>query len=131
MTLALTEAAREVLDGPHTAVIATSNADGRPQSSIVFVKRDGDTVVFSTIEGRLKTRNMRRDPRVSLLVASGPGRYVEIRGRVELTDDPEKALLLEMYDRYMGGKTPPPEPEAKRLIVRIVPEKLYDWPPAA
>ncbi|WP_329047885.1 PPOX class F420-dependent oxidoreductase [Amycolatopsis sp. NBC_01488] len=131
MTVPLTGAAREVLDGPHTAVIATANADGRPQSSVIFVKRDGDTVVFSTIEGRLKTRNMQRDPRVSLLVSSNPGRYVEIRGRVEITADPEKVLLHEMYDRYMGGKTPPPEPDDERLIVRIVPEKLYVWPPAA
>ena len=46
----LNDAARAVLDGPHVAVIATSNADGRPQSSIVFVKRDGDEVVFSTIK---------------------------------------------------------------------------------
>ncbi|WP_410642738.1 PPOX class F420-dependent oxidoreductase [Amycolatopsis sp. lyj-346] len=131
MTLSLTEAAREVLDGPHTAVLATSNADGRPQSSVIFVKRDGDSVVFSTIEGRLKTRNMRRDSRVSLLVAGNPGRYVEIRGRVELTPDPDKVLLHEMYARYMGGVTPPPEPDAERLIVRIVPEKEYLWPPAA
>jgi PPOX class probable F420-dependent enzyme len=131
MTISLTEAAREVLDGPHTAIIATANADGRPQSSVVFVKRDGDSVVFSTIEGRLKTRNMRRDPRGSLLVASNPGRYVEIRGSVELAADPEKVLLHEMYDRYMGGQTPPPEPGAERLIVRIVPEKVYLWPPTA
>jgi PPOX class probable F420-dependent enzyme len=131
MSVPLTEAARELLDGPHTAVIATANADGRPQSSVIFVKRDGDTVVFSTIEGRLKTRNMRRDPRVSLLVVSGPGRYVEIRGGVEIAEDPEKVLLHEMYARYMGGATPPPEPDAERLIVRIVPEKLYLWPPSA
>jgi PPOX class probable F420-dependent enzyme len=130
-TLSLTEAAREVLDGPHTAVLATSNADGRPQSSVIFVERDGDTVVFSTVEGRLKTRNMRRDPRVSLLVVGHPGRYVEIRGSVEITADPEKVLLHKMYARYMGGATPPPEPGAERLIVRIVPEKEYLWPPSA
>lgn len=130
MTLSLTEAAREVLDGPHTAVLATSNADGRPQSSVIFVKRDGDTVVFSTIKGRLKTRNMERDPRVSLLVSAHAGRWVELRGTVEIADDPEKVLLHEMYDRYMGGKTPPAEPDAQRVIVRIVPEKQYDWPPA-
>jgi hypothetical protein len=41
---------RDVLDGPHIASIATSNADGRPQSSVIFVKRDGDTVAFSTIK---------------------------------------------------------------------------------
>jgi PPOX class probable F420-dependent enzyme len=132
MDITLNEAAREVLDLPHFAVLATSNDDGRPQSSVIFVKRDGDTVVFSTIKGRLKTRNMARDPRVSLLVVDKErGRYVEIRGSVEITDDPEKRLLYEMYDRYMGGTPPPPEPDAERLIVRIRPDKLYQFPPAA
>jgi PPOX class probable F420-dependent enzyme len=126
----LNDATSDLLDGPHTAVLATANDDGRPQSSIIFVKRDGDTVVFSTIKGRLKTRNMARDPRVSLLVLASTGRYVEIRGTVEITDDPDKVLLHEMYQRYMGGKAPPPEPDAERLIVRITPEKLYLWPPA-
>jgi PPOX class probable F420-dependent enzyme len=129
MDITLNEAAREVLDGPHFAVLATSNADGRPQSSVIFVNRDGDTVVFSTIKGRLKTRNMARDPRVSLLVVDKEnGRYVEIRGSVEITDDPEKRLLYEMYDRYMGGMSPPPEPDAERLIVRVRPDKLYQFP---
>lgn len=126
----LTDVARNVIDGPHVSIIATSNADGRPQSSVIFVRRDGDTVLFSTIKGRLKTRNMARDPRVSLLVLDPQaGRYVEIRGRVHITDDPDKTLLYEMYDRYMGGATPPPEPDAERLIVRIYPEKVYQWPP--
>ena len=58
------------------------------------------------------------------------GRYVEIRGTVDITEDPEKTLLCEMYDRYMNGATPPPEPDAERLIVRVAPEKLYQWPPA-
>jgi PPOX class probable F420-dependent enzyme len=94
MDITLVDAARDVLDGPHFAVIATSNADGRPQSSVIFVKRDGDTVVFSTMKGRLKTRNMvRGDPRVSLLVVDKEkGRYVEIRGTVEITEDPDKRL---------------------------------------
>jgi PPOX class probable F420-dependent enzyme len=132
MDLILSEPAREVLDGPHIAVLATSNADGRPQSTVIFVKRDGDAVLFSTIKGRLKTRNMARDPRVSLLVVDwAKGRYIEIRGSVEITDDPEKRLLHEMYDRYMGGTPPPPEPEAERLIVRITPQRVYQFPPAA
>ena len=132
MTVILDDVARAVLDGPHVATIATSNADGRPQSSVIFIKRDGDTVVFSTIKGRLKTRNMMRDPRVSLLVRdTATGRYVEIRGNVEITEDPEKSMLHEMYDRYMGGATPPPEPEAERLIVRITPVRVYQWPPVA
>jgi PPOX class probable F420-dependent enzyme len=126
----LNDTARDVLDGPHFSILATSNRDGRPQSSVIFVKRDRDTVVFSTIKGRLKTRNMTRDPRVSLVaIDKNTGRYVEIRGTVDITDDPDKTLLYEMYDRYMGGAAPPPEPDAERLIVRITPDKLYQWPP--
>ena len=128
-TVKLPDATRDLLDGPHSAILATANRDGRPQSTVIFVKRDGDTVVFSTIKGRLKTRNMMRDPRVSLLVMGGSGRYVEIRGTVTITADPQKKLLHEMYDRYMGGATPPAEPEAERLVVRISPETLYHWPP--
>jgi PPOX class probable F420-dependent enzyme len=127
--ITLNDTARDLIDGPHTAILATSNRDGRPQSSVIFIKRDGDSVVFSTIKGRLKTRNMTRDPGVSLVVLQNAGRYVEIRGTVEISDDPAKSLLYEMYDRHMGGATPPPEPGAERLIVRITPEKLYQWPP--
>jgi general stress protein 26 len=73
---------------------------------------------------------MTRDPRVSLLVLdTKTGRYVEIRGTVDITEDPEKTLLYEMYDRYMNGATPPPEPDAERLIVRVAPERVYQWPP--
>ena len=57
------------------------------------------------------------------------GRYVEIRGTVEITEVPEKRLLYQMYDRYMGGAAPPPEPDAERLIVRIGAEKVYQFPP--
>lgn len=105
----LNSVARAVIDGQHVATIATSNVDGRPQSSAIFVKRDGDTVLFSTIKGRLKTRNMMRDPRVSLLVRdTTTGRYVEIRGTVDITEDPLKSLLYEMYDRTWTVRRPLP-----------------------
>ncbi|MEJ3656566.1 PPOX class F420-dependent oxidoreductase [Actinomycetes bacterium KLBMP 9759] len=129
MTVELPDEARQLLDEPHTAVLATTNSDGSPQSSVIFVKPDGHTVVLSTIRRRLKTRNMERDPRVSLLVAAASGRYVEIRGHVDITDDPQKTMLHEMYARYMGGATPPPEPGSERVIVRIHPDKVRLWPP--
>src|SRR5439155_10948880 len=80
----LDDATRDLLDGPHTAILATANADGCPQSTVIFVKRDGDTVVFSTIKGRLKSRNMVRDPRGSLLVLASAGPYVVIRRTVDI-----------------------------------------------
>lgn len=129
----LTDAVRQILDGPHLSVLATTNADGQPQTSVIFVKREGDDILFSTIKGRRKTTNMLRDPRVNLLVHSLPvedadSTYNTISGTVELTDDPDGSFHQVMYDIHMGGATPPPEPGAERLIVRIRPQKVYVSP---
>ncbi|MGH3170671.1 MAG: PPOX class F420-dependent oxidoreductase [Trebonia sp.] len=121
--------ARQILAGQHLSVLATTNADGSAQLSVIFVKPDGDDILFSTIEGRRKTANMVRDPRVTLslhsLAASPVRAYATIHGIVELTDDPDGALGKVMYDLYMGSATPPPEPGAHRLIVRIRPQRVY------
>jgi PPOX class probable F420-dependent enzyme len=131
----LSRAVHYVLDGPHLSVLATTDADGKPQTSVIFVKRDGDDILFSTIKGRRKTINMSRDPRVNLLIhglpvdrlneaGDGPN-YATISGTVELTDDPNGSFHHEMYGIHMGGAAPPPEPGAQRLIVRIVPQRIY------
>jgi len=128
------QAAVRILSGPHLSVLSTANSDGSPQASVIFVKPDGDDVLFSTIKGRRKTANMQRDSRVSLLVHSLPTEggeitYAVISGAVELTDDPEGAFHQVMYGLYMGGATPPPEPGAERLIVRLRPKHIYALPP--
>jgi PPOX class probable F420-dependent enzyme len=121
------EAASRILAGPHLSVLATTNADGSAQMSVIFVKSDGDDILFSTIESRRKTANMLRDPRVTLMLHTLPvtGGYATIQGTVELTDDPGGTLCKELYGRYMDGATPPPEPGAHRLIVRIRPRRWY------
>jgi len=50
------EATRELLDGKNFATVATLNPDGGPQTSVVWILREGDTVVFSTTRARRKTR---------------------------------------------------------------------------
>jgi PPOX class probable F420-dependent enzyme len=121
--------ARQILAGPHLSVLATTNPDGSAQMSVIFVKSDGDDILFSTIEGRRKTANMVRDPRATLLLHSLPAgalsAYATIHGTVEITDDPDGAFHRVMYDLYMDGTTPPPEPGAHRLIVRVRPERAY------
>ena len=131
----LNQAVRHILDGPHLSVLATVDPDGKPQTSVIFVKRDGDHILFSTIKGRRKTINMSHDSRVNLLIhglpvdrpnyaGDGPN-YATISGTVELTDDPNGAFHQEMYAIHMGGATPPPEPGAQRVIARIVPQRVY------
>jgi PPOX class probable F420-dependent enzyme len=127
------QAAARILSGPHLSVLSTTNQDGSPQTSVIFVKPDGDDVLFSTIKGRLKTVNMQRDPRVSLLVQSLPGEgreitYAAISGDVQFTDDPEAAFHQVMYDLHMGGAAAPSEPGAERLIVRLTPKRIYAPP---
>jgi PPOX class probable F420-dependent enzyme len=122
------DTAARILAGPHLSILSTTNPNGSPQSSVILVKPDGDDILFSTIKGRRKTINMSRDPRVNLLVhglpVAGPA-YATISGTVELTDDPDGAFHDEMYGMHMDGATPPPEPGAQRVIVRIVPQRIY------
>jgi PPOX class probable F420-dependent enzyme len=124
------QAARQILAGPHLTVLATTNADGSAQMSVIFVRPEGDDILFSTIEGRRKTANMSRDPRVTLLLHSlaasaTDSAYATIHGTVEVTDDPDGAFHQVMYNLHMGGATPPPEPGARRLTVRVRPQRAY------
>jgi PPOX class probable F420-dependent enzyme len=131
----LNEAVRYILGGSHLSVLATIDPDGKPQTSVIFVKQDGDDILFSTIKGRRKTLNMSRDPRVNLLIhglpvdhpnqaGDGPN-YVAVSGTVQLTDDPTGTFHQEMYDLHMGGATPPSEPGAQRVTVRVAPQHVY------
>lgn len=62
----LDEAVRRILDGRNFATVATLKPDGSPQASVVWIRRDGDTVLFSTTAGRQKARNLTADPRISV-----------------------------------------------------------------
>ena len=90
MAISLSAATLRLLDGRNYAVLATVNPDGSPHTSAMWVGRDRDDLLFSTVEGRVKHRNMRRDPRVSVTIldSSDPENYVELRGRVSMTPDP-------------------------------------------
>jgi len=126
---ALPELARELIDGQNFASVATIQADGSPQSSIVWVRRDGDDVLFSTVKGRRKHANLLADPRVSLLVTdvANPYRYAEIRGAATVSDDPQAGLIQELADKYTGQPFAT-RPGDERVIVRIAPDHVvvYD-----
>ena len=126
MGVTFNEATKALLDGRNYPVVATTNADGSPQSSVVWAKRDGDTVLFVTVQGRRKERNIRRDPRVSLSVfdLADPENYVEIRGRAEVTTEGGPELNDELARKYTGGVFPPEPPEVVRVLVRVVPEHI-------
>jgi PPOX class probable F420-dependent enzyme len=118
-----------ILDGKHLSVLATATPGGRPQTSVIFVTRDGDDIVFSTIKGRRKTTNMVANPQVNLLVHSlEADTYATISGTVTMVDDPDGSFHQTMYDLFMGGAPTPPEPGAERVIVRLTPTRVYIQP---
>ena len=126
MAAAFDEATRDLLDGRNFATVATLNPDGGPQTSVVWILREGGTVAFSTTAGRRKARNLARDPRVSVSVfdTGNPYHSVEIRGTAELVEDTGKSLPKALSRKYLG-EDPPPEPdEVVRLIIRVTPDKV-------
>jgi PPOX class probable F420-dependent enzyme len=104
MSQPLPEGARAVLDGVNFATVATLEPDGSPQLSVVWVSREDDTVVFSTVRGRRKTRNMERDPRVAVLVLDheNPYSYLEVRGTVTLSERGGRELIDALAGKYRG-----------------------------
>ncbi|HKN98456.1 MAG TPA: PPOX class F420-dependent oxidoreductase [Pseudonocardiaceae bacterium] len=129
MTEHFNEKIRQLLDGRNVATVATIGADGGPHTSVVWIGRDGDTVLFSSTAERQKVRNLRRDPRVSLTVfaADNPYQSVDIRGTAELVEDPEKALPETLSQKYLGQSYPPEPPETRRFTVRVTPRRITSF----
>jgi PPOX class probable F420-dependent enzyme len=126
MPISLSEATLRLLDGRNYAVLATVNPDGSPQTSVVWIGRDGDDLLLSTVEGRVKDRNMRRDPRVSVTVidSSDPENYVELRGRASMTPDIGRRVDTQLSWKYEGQDPGQDRPGAVRVVVRIVVDKV-------
>ncbi|PRX98592.1 PPOX class F420-dependent oxidoreductase [Allonocardiopsis opalescens] len=125
MPVSFDEGARRILDGRNFATVATLGPDGAPHTSVVWVLREGDTVLFSSKAERRKVRNLLRDPRVGLSVfdLADPYRSVDIRGTAEVLDDPERTLPVKVSHKYLG-EDPPPEEGVSRVIVRVTPHRV-------
>ena len=131
MAVVLDEVTRKLLDGRNFATVATLNPDGGPQSSVVWILRDGDTVLFSATATRRKVLNLTRDPRISLTVfdAADPYQSAEIRGTAELTGDPGKWLPRALSQKYLGEEPRPEPDEVRRVIVRVRPQRVNIFSP--
>jgi PPOX class probable F420-dependent enzyme len=130
MSISLGDRARGLLAAAHPAVLATVNADGGPQSSVVWVGLDGDDVLISSQAGRLKERNLRREPRASLTVydPADPESYVEVRGTCTVTEDRGRRLAVTLAEKYEGpgaGDEYLALPaESVRVVIRITPTRV-------
>jgi PPOX class probable F420-dependent enzyme len=119
----------DLLTKPSFAHLATLNADGSPQVTPVWVDFDGTHVIVNTARGRVKAKNLEREPRVALSIADpqNPYRYLGVQGRVvEITETGGDAHIDKMAKKYLGKDTYPfRAPGEKRVIVKIAPEKVH------
>ncbi|MFI5795499.1 PPOX class F420-dependent oxidoreductase [Streptomyces sp. NPDC051677] len=128
-SVSFSDSVRALLDGRNFAAVATLGPDGAPQNSVVWIKREGDTVLFSSTDGRQKVRNLRRDARISLSVfdLANPYTSVEIRGAAEILPDPDKRLPHELSHKYLGIDPPAEKDDEARLIIRVVPQRVLGF----
>lgn len=130
MPAALSDALKKLLDSPVFVQVATIQPDGSPQVSPVWVQRDGDDLLISTTEGRQKERNLRRDPRVTVVVQpfDAPYTYAEIRGNATLSSVGADDLINELSRKYTGKPyaefNSAAAQDAPRVTVRVTPHKI-------
>ncbi|MFI2784058.1 PPOX class F420-dependent oxidoreductase [Streptomyces sp. ALB3] len=131
---------RELLDfvrPRHRAILLTTRSDGRPQGSpLTCGVDDAGRIVVSTYPERAKTRNARRDERVSVIVLSDDwnGPWVQIDGSAEVIDSPDSVEPLVEYFRNISGEHPDWDEyrtamlKQGKSLIRITPER---WGPVA
>jgi len=117
------EEALEIIEGKNFAYLATTMADGAPHISPVWIDRDKDMLLVNTVPGRIKQRNVSRDPRVaiSMVQEKNPYRHLFIRGRViEQTKQGALNHIDRLARKYLGKDYP--WNDRNRIILRIKPE---------
>lgn len=129
----------EFLDSAKTIILSTIDRHGYPHSvAMWFVVDDAGCVLMTTYSKSQKTVNIRRNPKVALLVETGETyetlRGVLIRGDAELIDDLDTRLaVLAKVHRKMTGAFPEGVEEAlqrqaaKRVVIKITPKFDSSW----
>lgn len=109
---ALPESTHRLFDEPKDVTVITIDPDGTPQASLVWAHRDGDEILIGVEAKHRKTRNLQRDPRVTLLIqddrksSRGLTQYLLIRGTAKLEGPgiaaDYLALMNAQTQRYLG-----------------------------
>lgn len=127
----LSEKARKLFEDPNFLFVATINPDGSPQVTPVWTELDNGHITFNTAVGRVKERNMRRDPRVGLSITArdDPMNKVDVAGRVVdfVEGDEAYAQIDDLAEKYIGQRPYPwLREDEKRLKVVIEPVRVHE-----
>jgi len=126
----LSDKARKLFEAPNLLFVATVNQDGSPQVTPVWTHTQDGYVTFNTARGRAKERNMRREPRVGLSIASrdDPMEKVDLAGRVvEMIEGEEaEAQIDDLSEKYIGERPYPWRRGEERIKVLIEPIRIHE-----
>ncbi|MCP3760653.1 PPOX class F420-dependent oxidoreductase [Streptomyces sp. TBY4] len=131
MTAELSDDLKKLIDdSPVFATVATIQPDGSPQLTITWLTRDGDDLLVSTTVGRRKEKNLRADPRITVMInpANAPYTYAEVRGSATMTTEGGQGLIDALSRKYTGKDyadfNPASKDDAERVVVRVTPRKV-------
>lgn len=114
--------------GANLATVVTLMPSGQPQALLTWIDTDGETLLVNTEPQRQKARNLRRDPRVTVLIhsATDPFDWAEVRGHLVATVGGEEARahIDELSNRYVHSDYQFPVGPEGRVILRIAPDKV-------
>jgi PPOX class probable F420-dependent enzyme len=123
----LTESERVFLENPFVGIVTTLQQDGTPQSTVVWVDVDDEGVSVNTAYGRVKPRNLARDPRLSLVVVDpgDPYRWFKLSGDGTLVDEGADEQIDRLSKKYTGREVyASRQPGEQRVTVRIAPDRI-------
>ena len=122
---------RDLFNKRAFASLATRMPNDDVQVTPVWVDVENGTVIFNSARGRVKDKNVRRDPRVTLTLMDpdNPYRYLEVRGRVvDITEKGADKHIDKLAKKYLGvDKYPYAKPGEVRVLYRVKPEHVHAY----
>lgn len=129
----ITPSVAKLLEGKNFASFATLMDDGSPHVAPTWVDYESGMILINTATGRIKEKNVKKDPRVALSIfdQENPYHMVSIRGKVvEMTTNGADAHIDKLAKRYLGiDKYPLRDPTERRIILKIRADKIHDQEP--
>ena len=126
--MALDEKTIKMAKGPNYAALTTLFKDGSPQTHTMWVDTDGEHILINTEIHRVKYKNIKNDPRVSVMIwkHDDPFKFVEIRGKVigEITGEDAEKNSQSLSNKYFGKPYPFPI-QTERIVLKILAEREF------
>jgi PPOX class probable F420-dependent enzyme len=127
MTTITDSGPQELLAHPNYAVVATLNRDGSIHQTVVWVSAEGDEIALNSAVGRIWPSNLKRDPRISVLIqeTGNPYHFVEIRGTAEGTVEGADEHIDALAKKYLGvDEYPARQAGEQRVKFMVKPEHV-------